>query len=367
MNISKKRKIRVAFLGLNGEFNERLNGISHRYTYELYKSMANAQNKYKNIQLNKINVPSNIFSPGLAFFANTIIKDFSRYDILHNINFKPCIPLHKGNAIFLTTALDFQPIIYPKLKKNFSINIKTWLWMHLVVEFGLRTALMSDYMITISTQTKEEAIKLGYNPKKIFVVNIGISQKFINTPIKKYPKKNFTVGYIGSFTPHKNIAMSIGAFRKIKDLDMCFEIWGHSLYWSDKLHEKAGNDKRIKFMGFAPEKRIVDIYDSFDVYVHPVLHGGFELEILEAQARGLPVVIYKNGKIPKEVRKYCFEAKNEEHMAQIIKDIKQNGYNEKIKKRATRYARSFTWERTSKETFEVYKYISSVNNLTLSP
>ena len=109
------------------------------------------------------------------------------------------------------------------------------------------------------------------------------------------------------------------------------------------------------FNGFAPESRLVQIYDSFDVFVFPSYYEGFGLPILEAQARDLPVIIYKKAKIPVEVRKYCFEAESQEHMAQIIEDLKENGYNEKLQMKATKYARSFTWEKTAKETLEVYK------------
>ncbi len=44
-------------------------------------------------------------------------------------------------------------------------------------------------------------------------------------------------------------------------------------------------------------------------------------------------------------------------MAQIIEDLKKNGYNEKLRRKATEYARSFTWERCARETLEVYKKI----------
>ena len=126
--------------------------------------------------------------------------------------------------------------------------------------------------------------------------------------------------------------------------------------------KKITRNKNIKFMGFAPENKLVNTYDSFDAFVFPSLYEGFGLPILEAQSRSLPVIIYKYGKIPKEVRKYCFEAENPEHMAQIIEDLKENGYNEKLKNKATTYARTFTWERCAKETLEAYKVVVSNGN-----
>ncbi|MEM0143782.1 MAG: glycosyltransferase, partial [Candidatus Parvarchaeum sp.] len=96
---------------------------------------------------------------------------------------------------------------------------------------------------------------------------------------------------------------------------------------------------------------------SFNAFIFPSLYEGLGYPILEAQSRGLPVIIYKYGKIPKEVKKYCFEAESPEHMAQIIKELKENGYNEALRKKATEYARSFTWEKTAKETLKVYKKV----------
>ncbi|MEM3860160.1 MAG: glycosyltransferase, partial [Candidatus Micrarchaeaceae archaeon] len=113
----------------------------------------------------------------------------------------------------------------------------------------------------------------------------------------------------------------------------------------------------VSLMGYLKEKDKVKTYDSFNAFIFPSLYEGFGSPILEAQARGLPVIIYKYGKIPKEVRKYCFEAESPEHMAQIIEELKENGYNERLKKKAIKYARSFTWEKTAKETLGVYKTV----------
>ena len=101
--------------------------------------------------------------------------------------------------------------------------------------------------------------------------------------------------------------------------------------------------------------QIENEYANAGLFILTSRFESFSPVTLEAQARGLPVIIYKYGKIPKEVRKYCFEAESPEHMAQIIEQLKENGYNEKEMKKAMDYARSFTWEKTAKKTLEVYK------------
>ncbi|MGC8648898.1 MAG: glycosyltransferase, partial [Candidatus Micrarchaeia archaeon] len=212
-----------------------------------------------------------------------------------------------------------------------------------------------DYIIAVSTQTKEEAIKLGFDKKDIFVVNLGIDKRFLKNKLKRERNKaNFVVGYLGAMRKRKNLEFAIKAFNLISDPKIKFDIWGKKEYEYEHLTSVSKN-KNINFKGFAPEDKIVYIYDSFDAFVFPSFHEGFGMPILEAQARGLPVIIYKNAMIPKEVRKYCIEAESPEHMAQIIENLKKNGYDEKLRKEAMEYARNFTWDDTIKKIVDVYK------------
>ena len=107
-------------------------------------------------------------------------------------------------------------------------------------------------------------------------------------------------------------------------------------------------------MGFADEKKIASIYDSFDIFTFPSIHEGFGMPVLEAQARELPVVTYTKGRMPEEVIRYCFKAADEKEMARIFVNLKAVGYNSAAKKLATAYARSFTWKKTAQKTQEVY-------------
>ena len=45
-------------------------------------------------------------------------------------------------------------------------------------------------------------------------------------------------------------------------------------------------------------------------------------------------------------------------MAEIITNLKENGYDKKRQKKAMEYARSFTWEKTVNKTRQIYNKIS---------
>ena len=64
-------------------------------------------------------------------------------------------------------------------------------------------------------------------------------------------------------------------------------------------------------MGFAPEEKLVSIYDSFDAMVFPTLYEVFELPILEAQSREIPVIVYKMEKLQMKQRNTALRLKRQ--------------------------------------------------------
>ena len=348
--------MKVGLLGVEGHFSKGSGLGIERYMYELYHNIKKI--KRTNLSLSKIEIKKLPFiGSGLSFDLITRYKNFNKFDILHNLMpLKFSKPTQLKNNILITTAHDFQPILYPELTFEKKPEFKDKIWFHLVIKPGLESTLKSDYILANSSQTKEEAIKLGFDKSRLFVVNLGIDKKFM-APIPLNKNKNkFIIGYLGAMRNRKNLEFGINAANAIKSKDIFFDIWGKKEFEYEYLVSISKN-KNINFKGFAPEERIVNIYDSFDVFIFPSYHEGFGIPILEAQSRGLPVIIYKYGKIPKEVRKYCFEAESPEHMARIIENIKENGYNEKLRKKSTEYAKSFTWEKSARETLEVYERV----------
>lgn len=324
------------------------------YPYYLYNYM-----KDNNIGMNidKIGIKrNNQLGKGFSVLFGTMIKNFREYDIVHNLDMNPFFPIRDKKTV-VTTAHDFQFVLRPELNTDVTHSFRDRVWLNIITKLGLKSLLRSDYLIAVSTLTKDDAIFLGYPKDKIFVINHGLRKEFRRKKMQQKSNGSFVVGYIGAIRTRKNPQMLFDTFRMLKDNNIRLNIWGKLGYERDKWISYSSKDHRITFLGFAPENKLVDLYDSFDAFFFPSFYEGFGIPIIEAQARGLPVIIYKHAKIPAEVRKYCIEAKSAEHAAQLISTLKENGYNETLKRRSIDYAKKFTLEKTAKKTLEVYSSI----------
>ncbi len=363
--------MKVLIVGRASEFNKATGSGIPRYMAELYTNIKKIKPKsiekraYFSMPYVSKHFP---FTNNFSFMLLTMFTNFAGYDLIHNLDPSNMIfNYNVRNVSLVTTVHDFIPILNIKkevgtfennankvkallLKLNLDLN-------NYMTALGMYNALrISSGLIANSSQTKNEARELGYK-KRIYTINLGLDARFMSE-LTQQNRNKFKVGYIGGLNYRKNIQLVLKAWKLLNNKhNMELEIWGNRTVESNIMFEHYKSDSSILFKGFAAERDLVQIYDSFNIFVFPSLYEGFGLPILEAQSRGLPVIIYKDGKITKEVRKYCIEAEDEEHMTQIIENIKENGYNEKKKKKATEYARSFTWEKTAKETIRAYQKI----------
>ncbi len=355
MAISSGKKVGlVIYQGESGSFSSAGTRF-YRYVHELCTRLP--KNRY-GLEVEKIENQASVIGRGMSIMFGMLARDLSEYRIIHNLDIAPLFPLRKGKTILLSTAHDFQFIFERDANKSLRNRYRDLLWSEVILRLSAKSLLSSDYLIAVSTLTKKDAIKLGYEKDRIFVVNHGVDERFFSASKAKIKKgKDFVVGYIGVFAPRKNVPFAIRAFNMIKEDGFVFKVWGKNSYDYDIAVKEAQGNSKVEFMGFAPDNKIVGIYDSFDVFVFPSMYEGFGIPIIEAQARGLPVIIMKKSKIPDEVRKYCLEADDEAHVAQLIKQLKEKGYDKNTRNRATEYARGFTWQRCADETLGVYREI----------
>ena len=251
--------------------------------FNLYENLKKLDEKHiEKIEITKLP----IIGTGFSFSLKTFFLNLNKFNIIHHL--MPLTtyarPKILRDNILLTTVHDFYyyPDLHPELVDIKNIPVKERLWMNLITIPAAKNILLSDYLIADSLQTKEEAIKLGFEKNKIFAVNLGIDNRYFSDfPQQKNRQKTFILGYLGELNINKNLPFAINAVNIIKDNDIKFEIWGNKTWSYNQLKNNIKN-KNIVFKGFAPENKIVNIYDSFDVFLFPSLCEGFGLPILEA-------------------------------------------------------------------------------------
>ncbi|MBU0527643.1 glycosyltransferase family 4 protein [Candidatus Micrarchaeota archaeon] len=218
------------------------------------------------------------------------------------------------------------------------------------------SATESDYILADSQQTKDDIIAHFNVPEeKIKVVSLGIDDKF--KPMKRPKNKEFTVGYIGGFSEQKDVPYLLRAFsifEKQSSKPAKLVLYGKGPQYETCLSlAKELGIKKVEFKGFADEKDLVKIYNSFDVFVFPSKMEGFGFPVLEAQKCGVPVVVKEAARISPEITEFCFKSKNEKDLARILSDIVKNGFT--YPEEHYNYLDRFTWDTCADETIKIYK------------
>ena len=215
----------------------------------------------------------------------------------------------------------------------------------------------SDYITFNSQQTMDEVFERFGPMKNARLIWHGTRRSFLNEPIQKKNDRIFRVGHVGALGDHKNVIAMLHVAEHLKGNDKIkFLIYGTG-HQKENIEKYKAEKKldNVMLMGFAPEDKLIEIYDSFDAFVLPSNYEGLSHQILEAGARELPIIVFKKARIPEAVTKHCLKAEDEKDMARIIADLQKRGFDKKEKAAATKYYREFTWDRTVKEMFELYK------------
>jgi glycosyltransferase involved in cell wall biosynthesis len=319
-----------------------------KYVSELYKNLVKLSTPKNALNVDKV-VLNSVLWEAPSFYLSSFFTDLSKFDIIHNPVGFLRIRNPPANSKYVVYVHDVNPVAQPSLKWK--------VWHDFFVVPGLRHSIeYADMVMANSTQTRDELLSIGCSRSKIRIIALGVDKRFASVGKKRAASaKEFVVGYVGSFAINKNVEFIIDAAKRLDDRGIKVDLWGNKDQMYEKLASRASDLSNVRFRGFAPEGKLVSVYDSFSAFVFPSRYEGFGLPILEAQSRGLPVIIYKHAKIPEEVRRYCIEAKDPEHLALILRELKDNGYNNRQMAKARAYARRFTWEKTAAETLGAYE------------
>lgn len=211
--------------------------------------------------------------------------------------------------------------------------------------------------VTISESTKQDLTSLGF--KKVFVVTAGINFK----PLDKIPKKEKhpILVYSGRLKRAKRPDHAIKAFKIVKKMIPEAEFWIIGDGYFKKEIEKLACDGVRFFTNLSNEDRRQLIRKAW-VLVHPSIREGFGLNVIEANALGVPCVAYDVSGLRDSIQngETGLLAKSGDTQALVeglFKVLKDEELRERFSENALEYSRAFTWDRTASEFMKVIKEI----------
>jgi glycosyltransferase involved in cell wall biosynthesis len=107
--------------------------------------------------------------------------------------------------------------------------------------------------------------------------------------------------YVGTIQPRKNVCRLIEAYSRLPDPGWDLVVAGGRGWLSDTFDAqvaRAGVAGRVHFPGYVPDAYLPGLLTGATFFCFPSLFEGFGLPVLEAQARGVPVMTANGSSLP---------------------------------------------------------------------
>ena len=316
-----KENIKICLVGM--EFDSDVGQGISRVCGELYKNLKELKGDVEKVELGFFKNPfKTIFT---NIFKNSYKIIWKKADIYHFLLPELCFPcFFKKPSI--VTVYDIIPLILKKeRKKSFNFYFK------IMMNFVKR----ADHILVISESTRKDLINiLNIPPEKISLVYLGVDQKqfYLLDVAKKLEKEN--------------VLFKIGGK-------------GEGLETLLKKKEKL-KLKNVDFVGFIPEKKLNEFYNSLDLFIVPTIYDGFSLPGLEAMASGCPIITSNTSALP-EVAGNAGILINPLDSEEISKTILKLAKNKKLRKTMSKkglnHVKKFKFDKEAKETLEIYQKV----------
>jgi len=162
--------------------------------------------------------------------------------------------------------------------------------------------------------------------------------------------------------PHKNLVRLLEAFARVEHKPAPLLVLpGYRTPFEDEVAaaiERLGIADRVRTLGWVPDPDLEGLYAAAACFVFPSLAEGFGQPVLEAMERGLPVATSSASSLPEvggDAVLY-FDPLDVEAMANATRRLlADRALTARLAEAGRARAREFSWERTARETIEVYR------------
>lgn len=237
------------------------------------------------------------------------------FDLLHHVTFAgyryttavwghgiPCIwgPVGGMESVPLRLMpLDNPLALLAELTRNLSNDIQS-IPFHVLP----RRAADSSVVLVSTRETQKVFEALGAHP--ILMPTIGIDAKVISKRPLSAPTGTLELLFVGQIISLKGVDLAIRALRASgTSARLTFIGSGSYQRKAAALARRLGIESQVLFPGRVPREQVLQEYEKYHVFLFPSLHDSGGFAVLEAMAKGLPVICLDCGGPAISVRDGC--------------------------------------------------------------
>lgn len=263
----------------------------------------------------------------------------------------------------VATIYDVIPLTHPETQ-----TLAQRIYWRAALPAAARTATA---IITISEASKRAiAEHLGIAPERIAVTHPGVESAFTPTApaVHRAVGARYQLGEtpylltVGRIDQRKNVDRLLSAFARIaRDVPHLLVIAGRWGWKTDRVREAARDPRlagRVRFLEHVADTDLPALYGGAAAFAFLSQDEGFGFPPLEAMACETPVLASTRGSLPEVVGNAAIlvEPENEDSVAWELERILTDAtLRARLVADGRTWVRQFTWERTARQTLEVYE------------
>ena len=241
-----------------------------------------------------------------------------------------------------------------------------WQWRLMYQAALRRAARAADAILTPSRSTADDLERLARaDPARIRVTPLAATlpetSADVDEVLTRLGVPRPYVLFVGTLEPRKNLPRLVRAYGRLAgELPHALVLAGPMGWHGAELEDEVGRTPpgRVVTTGGLGPGDLDALYRGANVFAYPSLYEGFGLPLVEAMARGLPIVTSRVSSMPEVAGDAALlvdprsEREIHEALARVLTDAELAA---RLAAASAERARSFSWRTTADLTLEAYR------------
>jgi glycosyltransferase involved in cell wall biosynthesis len=238
---------------------------------------------------------------------------------------------------------------------------------------GLQLILRHARVILADSRSTRDDLRslTGKDDARVRVVPLGVEVRdsppnaAVEVVLSKHGLEPGFMLFVGTIEPRKNLARLVRAYSSFtteeKRRSGELVLVGAAGWMGKKELARILSQAGVRWLGYLPREELEALYAAARLFVYPSLYEGFGLPVLEAMARGLPVVTSNTSSLREigEGVALLVDPHDPMEMGRAIRRLAESEeLREQLGAAGRERAAEYPWDRTCELTLEAYKEAS---------